>query len=342
MLKTAANPYIMPAEWENHTAVWLAWPYDKITFGSLNQPDNQLNPERLAKVEKEFIKILAALENSEKINLIIRNKSQHSHILQNVRMFEADYADVWTRDYLPTFVKDIEGSLTAIKWNYNAYGEKFTGLIKDNKVWPEINKGLKIKTAEPGVLLEAGAIEVNGNGILITTEQCLLKRNPNLTKRDYEKIFTKYFGVSKVIWLKEGLINDHTDGHIDELARFVSPNKIVCAYEDNKEDENYQILEKNYRTLQNSTDASGKPFEVIKLPMPHMTYDDRNKAPVSYVNFYIGNKVVLASTYKDTNDTEALEIIQSCFPDKKIVPIDCSEIIYGGGAVHCMTQQQPL
>jgi len=176
----------------------------------------------------------------------------------------------------------------------------------------------------------------------LTTEQCLLKRNPNLSKEEIEKIFAENIGINKVIWLKAGLVNDHTDGHIDEIARFVAPNKIVCAYEDNGEEENFKILDDNYQALKNATDVSGKSFEVIKLPMPHMVYDNGVKAPASYANFYIGNKVVLASIFNDPNDAKALEIIQSCFPDRKVIGIDCSEIIYGGGAIHCITQQEPI
>jgi len=149
-------------------------------------------------------------------------------------------------------------------------------------------------------------------------------------------------GVSKVIWLKNGLENDHTDGHIDELARFVAKNKIVCAYEDNTEEENFKTLDENYNILKNAADQDGKPFEIIKLPMPHMVYDNGVKAPVSYANFYISNKVVLVSTFNDANDAKAIEIIQSCFPDRKVIGIDCTDLIYGGGAIHCITQQEPL
>jgi agmatine deiminase len=262
--------------------------------------------------------------------------------LNRINFHLTNYADVWTRDYVPIFVKNHKNELTAVKWDYNAYGEKFTGLIKDNSVWAEINQELNINTVEPGIFLEAGGVEVNGGGTLLTTEQCLLKRNPHLKKEDYEQAFAEYLGITKVIWLKQGLVNDHTDGHIDELAKFVAPQSIVCAYEDDPADPNFQILEKNYQVLKNSADAFGKPFEVIKLPMSHIVYDDGNKAPVSYANFYIGNKVVLASIFNDPNDQKALDIIQSCFPNRKVVGIDCSEIIYGGGAIHCMTQQQPV
>jgi agmatine deiminase len=202
------------------------------------------------------------------------------------------------------------------------------------------------------LVLEGGAIDINGQGICITTEQCLLNENRNIgkTKKDIEKCLEDYLGVKKTIWLYEGLVNDHTDGHIDELARFVGPNTIVCAYEDNPNDENYTILKNNYETLQAATNLDGKPFKIIKLPMPHMNFEGTaagisgtdSKAPVSYTNFYIGNTVVLASIFNDPNDAKALEIIQSCFPDRKVVGIDCSDIIYGGGAIHCMTQQQPI
>ncbi len=332
--------FIMPAEWEPHEAVWLAWPYDKISFGSLNQKNNQFNPERLPKIETQFKKIIDALASSETVNLIVRDVKNHSEI-KNARLFEADYADVWTRDYIPAFVKTNKGKLAAVKWNYDAYGEQFADLMKDNNVWTTINQQLKIDTFEPKIILESGAIESNGNGTLLTTEQCLLKRNQNLTKTDYENIFADHLGISRVIWLNQGLANDHTHGHVDEIARFVAPNKIVCAYEDNPADKNYPILKENFEILQQATDLDGKPFEVIKLPMPHLDYDDGNKAPVSYANFYIGNSVTLASIFKDPNDEKALKILQDCFPDRKVVPIDCSDIIYGGGAIHCMTQQQP-
>ncbi len=329
------SSYRFPAEWEKHEAVWLAWPYDTITFGSLNQKDNKMDAERLARVEKEFIKIINALKSSEQVNLIVRNKAEHTDLPSDVKMFEADYADVWTRDYIPTFVKNGEGELVATKWGYNAYGEKFAGLIKDNGVWSKINAELNINTVEPKIVLEAGAIETNGSGVLVTTEQCLLKRNPHLGKQDYEKAFAEFLGISKVIWLKAGLVNDHTDGHIDDVAKFVAPNKILCGYEDDEADENFEILKNNFEALQKEN------LEVVKLPMPHMRYDDGKKAPVSYANFYIGNKVVLVPIYNDPNDEKALKIIQSCFPDRKVIGIDCTDLIYGGGTIHCMTQQVP-
>ena len=332
----------MPAEWEPHSAVWLAWPYDRISFGSLNEPDGKPDRERLTRVESKFAEIIAELSKSEQVELLVMENQEHSNILTNIRMLpnvtihEVDYADVWTRDYAPSFVLDGDGKSTAVKWEYNAYSKKFPMLIKDNGVFKKLQQELKMKMIEPGMVMEGGAIEVNGNSTLLTTEQCLLKRNPNLSKGEIEKFFSKYLGIKKTIWLKDGIMGDHTDGHIDEVAKFIAVNKVVCAYEDNNKDENYEILKNAYEFLK------AELLEVIKLPMPHMTYHGGERAPASYVNFYIGNKVVLMPTFNDPNDAKALEIIRSQFPNRKVTGIDCSDIIYGGGAMHCLTQQQPV
>lgn len=330
----------IPGEWERHKVVRLAWPYDKTTFGTLNEKDEVLNEGRLKKVEDIYLQIFQALEGSDKVKLFVKEDFQNDLIPKSVEMIVADYADVWTRDYMPIFIKDENDKVKAVKFIYNAYGEKFEGLIKDNEVWGNLVG--PIETIHTELILEGGAIESNGEGIILTTEECLLKRNPNLSKEEIEKLLFKYVGAKKVLWLKAGLINDHTDGHIDEIARFVSPTKILCAYEDNEQDENYEILKKNYEDLCSFTDSDGKSFEVIKLPQPHMIYANGEKAPVSYCNFFIGNKVVLVTVFGDPNDDKAVEIIQACFPDRKVVPINCKELIYGGGAIHCITAQEPL
>jgi agmatine deiminase len=200
-----------------------------------------------------------------------------------------------------------------------------------------------MRVEKAGIIVEGGAIDVNGLGVCLTTEECLLNenRNPGKTRAEIEKYLGDYLGVRKTIWLGNGLVNDHTDGHIDEIARFVSPGRIVCAFEDDPGDENYGTLRANYKTLTGAADIDGRPFDVIKLPMPHVRYEDGRKAPVSYTNFYIGNSVVLAPVFKDENDAAALKILRGCFPGREVVGIDCSDIIYGGGAIHCMTQQQP-
>lgn len=190
--------------------------------------------------------------------------------------------------------------------------------------------------------MEGGAIEVNGQGTLLTTEQCLLARNGGkISKEQYEKYFADYLGITKTIWLKEGIAGDHTDGHIDEVARFVTPNKVVCAYEDDKTDENYVALNDVYESLKGQKGSRGEELEIIKLPMPHVRYSNGEKAPASYANFFIGNSAVLIPKFNDPNDEKAFEIIKSHFPGREAVSIDCSEMIYGGGSIHCATREVP-
>jgi len=342
MNKQNNQSYLMPAEWEPHSAVWLAWPYDEDTF-----------PGRVEKAEAVFARMIDALHPSERVELLVLDEKMKAHAsetiaetgadLSSINFHTTDYADVWLRDTGPTFVKDKAGKTVITKWIFNSWGNKFPELLKDGVIPDRISEWKRLLVVRPEIVIEGGAIEVNGRGVCLTTEQCLLNgnRNPGKTKTDLEKYLREYLGIKKTVWLKEGLANDHTDGHIDELARFVTPDKIVCAYEEDEEHENYRILKANYEALSEATDINGKPFEIIKLPMPHMHYEDGTKAPVSYTNFYIGNTVVLAATFNDQNDGEALKIIEDCFPGRRVVGIDCSDIIYGGGAVHCMTQQQP-
>lgn len=337
------NPnYTMPAEWEPHEAVWLAWPYDEITF-----------PDRVEKAEDVFVEMIKALEGSERAELLVlddevkeraRVKLAAAGVGDDVVRFrETDYADVWLRDTGPIFVRDGSGEKVITKWIFNAWGGKFPELLKDGEIPGKIARWKDLPLVKAEVIVEGGAIDVNGAGVCLTTEQCLLNenRNPGMKKGDIEKFLGDFLGVRKTIWLGDGLLNDHTDGHIDEIARFVSRDTIVCAFEDDEDDENYATLQANYEILSDATNLNGKPFDIIKLPMPHVRYDGGEKAPVSYTNFYIGNTVVLAPVFNDENDRLALEILAKCFPGRKLVPIDCSDIIYGGGAVHCMTQQEP-
>mgnify|MGYP001264904480 FL=1 len=338
--------FYMPAEWEKHSAIWLAWPYDNTTF-----------PNSIPEIEKIYCRILKSLEESEKVNLFVleKDKKRIKKILEdsglnlkNITFYIEDYVDVWTRDYTPiTIINKKENKSAFVKWNYDAYGKGhdpyFSDLLKDDKVFDNILNNSTNLIFRPGIVLEGGAIDTNGNGTILTTEQCLLNssRNNDLSKEKNEEYLKKYLGIENIIWLKNGLVNDHTDGHIDEIARFVAPDTIVCAYEDDVNDQNHSILDSNYKILENSVDKNGNKFKVIKLPMPHMNYDNGEKAPVSYANFYIGNKVILMSLFNDVNDDKAKEIIQSLFPNHKVIGIDCSKVIYGGGAIHCMTMQQP-
>ena len=342
MNKGNESKYRMPAEWEPHSAVWLAWPYDEITF-----------PDRVNKAEAAFVKILGAVARSEAAELLVLDEEMEERAygmlaeagvdLTRINFHLTDYADVWLRDTGPIFVRNGAGKTVITKWIFNSWGNKFPELLKDAAIPGMIAEWKGIPVEEPQIIIEGGAIDVDGEGMCLTTEQCLLNgnRNPGKSKPEIEKYLEKYLGVKKTVWLKKGLVNDHTDGHIDELARFVAPGRIVCAFEDDPRDENFAILMNNYETLTAATDITSRPFDVIKLPMPHVRYDDGSKAPVSYTNFYIGNTVVLVPTFNDENDKKALGILKECFPGRVVLGIDCSDIIYGGGAIHCVTQQQP-
>lgn len=336
----------MPAEWEKHSAVWLAWPYGDITF-----------PNILSEIEDTYCEIIKKIEVSEKIKLIILSEFEKERIsklfinyginIKNITFYiKPDYADVWVRDYAPiTLFNKKNDKLAFVKWNYNAYGKGddpfFADLLKDDKVFNDILDKSKYEVFKPEIILEGGAVESNGKGTIMTTEQCLLNpnRNPDLDRSRTEIYLKAYLGAENIIWLKDGLTNDHTDGHIDEIARFVNSNTIVCAYENNKKDENYNILKENYNRFKKATNEKGKKFKLVKLPMPHMNYKNGEKAPVSYANFYIGNSVILMSVFNDPNDKKAMKIIQSLFKKHKVIGIDCSQLIIGGGAIHCLTMQ---
>jgi agmatine deiminase len=365
--KTAAMPaapFRMPAEWEKHKATWLSWPHDTITF-----------PDRVKKAEWAFIKIIQALHQSEQIELLVLDVPMQTRVqfllleddvdMSRVNFHITDYADVWLRDTAPTFVVPAPGAnsastasniindatpatnsaaqLNAVQWQFNAWGNKFTDLLKDAVLPIKISEWAGAGLIHSNIIAEGGAIETNGQGIILTTEQCLLNpnRNPDKSKQEIEKELCEKLGANKVIWLKQGITNDHTDGHIDEVARFVSADTIICGYEDDEKDPNFSILKANYETLSAARDAQGKAFKIIKLPMPHFKYNDNTQAPASYTNFYIGNGLVLAAVFNDVNDQKAMDILAAAFPEHKIVAIDSTNLIYGGGAVHCITQQQP-
>ncbi len=333
--------YHMPAEWEKHDAIWLSWPYDLDSFPETDR------------VEQAYISFIKAIHESELVNLLVKDEPMLSRVvellrgssinLKQVKFHVLNYADVWFRDYGPTFVVNCEKrKLAMVNWTFNAWGEKYTGMAGDGRIPCLINDDLRLECFKPGIILEGGSIEVNGCGTVITTEQCLLNknRNPGLERVDIETYLCEYLGVRKIIWLKQGIAGDDTDGHVDDIARFVDPTTVLCAYEDDPEDENYLTLKENYEILSGSTDQDGRPLKVIKLPMPGDVSKEK-RLPASFANFYIGNEVVLVPIFGQKNDQEALRIIQDVFPNRKVVGINCKEMVNGLGTIHCISQQQP-
>ncbi len=339
--------YHMPAEWEKHKATWLSWPHDPLTF-----------PNGVEKAEKTYLEIIGALQKSEDVNLFVTDndaKARVSGLLKSsgidqkrVKFHVWDYADVWMRDYGPIFlVNKNTKKLAMVHWIFDAWGGKYAELMKDTGMPDFINQELKIECFTPGIVLEGGSIDVNGSGTLMTTEQCLLNknRNPSLSRKDIERYLMDYLGVRNIIWIKGGIEGDDTDGHVDDIARFVNSNTVVCAYEEDERDENHSILKENYEMLLKAKDQDGNRLNVIRLPMPPRL-DDKftdggKRLPASYLNFYIGSEVVLVPVFGHKNDAIALKIIQEAFQNRKVVGINCSDLVYGLGAIHCITQQQP-
>ena len=333
----------MPAEWAPHSAIWLSWPHDTESFPYLD------------KTEEAYADFIAEISESEKVELQIVNETMREKAeamlrerntdLGNVRFHTADYADIWFRDYGPLFVVNPQTKeLAMTKWTFNAWGNKYAELLKDNKIPYSMNKSLKLKMFEAGIVLEGGSVEVNGKGTVLTTEQCLLNknRNPHLSREQIEKYLDDYLGAPHVIWLTYGIEGDDTDGHIDDIARFVNETTVVCAIEENPKDGNYTAMKQNFEILKGSYDQDGKPLTVIPLPMPGKIMADSGKRlPASYANFYIGNTKVLVPIFGTVQDEKALAVIRSVFPDKKVVGINATYIVYGFGTFHCMSQQQP-
>ncbi len=339
--------FYMPAEWRLHTATWLTWPKDPLTW-----------PERVPQVEEIYLQMMAALAPHEQVNLLVDDQETEALVrkrctfpaAENIVFHCIRTVDSWIRDYGPNFLVNDEGELAYNDFVFNAWGNKYEELKQDGAIPEKLQPLLAVPRFEPGIVLEGGAIDVNGAGCVLTTEQCLLNpnRNPLLSRTQIEQYLKDYLGVRRVLWLHDGIVGDDTDGHIDDIARFVSPTRIVCAVEDDPADANYEILQDNLRRLQNMTDARGEAFEIVTLPMPGFVAGstesvERNleRLPASYANFYIANKVVLAPVFGHANDSRAMNTLQGLFPDRRIVPINCEPLVWGMGTIHCVTQQQP-
>jgi agmatine deiminase len=332
---------MMPAEWEPHEATWLSWPKDPLTF-----------PEGvLPKVESAYVKMMLALSPKEKVHLLVDDGASRERVLRmledegsprNIEIHQIKTVDVWMRDYGPIFVRD-GGGLKLTKWTFNAWGGKYDELLADDSVVESIYPLLGMEPLRTGMILEGGSIDVNGKGTLLTTEQCLLNRNRNkgLARADIERGLKRYLGATNVVWLREGIEGDDTDGHIDDIARFVDPKTVLCAFEEDRSDPNHAVLRKNYEDLLKAKDQDGEPLSVEKLPMPGPVRSPHGRLPASYANFYIGNGAVLLPVFGHGNDGKAAAILEGHFPGRKIVPIDCAPLVWGLGAIHCVTQQQP-
>jgi agmatine deiminase len=342
--------YRMPAEWEPHAATWIAWPHHRGDW-----------PGKFEAIPWVYGEIVRHLHASEAVRILVHGPAvgrAARTVLgklpldrSRVSFWRVPTDRVWTRDYGPTFVtSDADGKCSLIHWGFNAWA-KYPNWRRDADVPRRLADGLLLPAWRPAVrgrpvVLEGGSIDVNGRGLLLTTEECLLskeqQRNPGLTRKAYEKLFADYLGVRKVIWLGCGITGDDTHGHVDDLARFVGPRTVLTVVERDPADANYAPLQDNLRRLREARDLDGRPLEVVELPMPEPLWFGGQRLPASYANFYIANNRVLVPTFNDPNDRRALEILAGLFPGRTVVGIHAVDLVWGFGTLHCLTQQQPL
>ena len=321
-----ARRFRMPAEWEPHEATWIAWPHEKTDW-----------PGKFAPVPWVYGEIVRRLARVERVRILVRDAAMERSArrvlkkcgvdLRAVQFFHHATNRSWTRDYCPIFVRDQVGNPVITNWIFNGWA-KYDNWQHDNAVPAFVSAALGVPQVEPGIVLEGGSIDVNGAGLLLTTEECLLSpiqaRNPGLGREELERIFAEYLGVERVVWLKNGIAGDDTHGHVDDIARFVNADTVAIA----GGGENVEVLKK-------------AGLRIVELPMPQPVCFNGQLLPASYANFYIANGLVLVPTFNDPNDRVALKALAECFPDREVTGIHCTDLVLGLGALHCMTMQQP-
>jgi agmatine deiminase len=375
----AALGYTFPAEWEPHSGTWFSWPRPEgISFPD----KYHTVPENLARIfaaiaPREAVHINVPNGNYERI--VKAELKQHGCGLKNIFFHHIKTNESWCRDHGPAFLRrviprkyprspkgelrrlQLRYELAVVDWGFNAWGGKYPPYDDDDAVPTRIAEEFKLplfyphtigvspmenhgRDAHDTVVMEGGSIDVNGAGTLLTTTDCLLNknRNPGLSKLQIEQYLKDYYGQQHICWLTGGIDGDDTDGHIDDLARFISPTKIVIGMDDDPKDSNFKVLKSARKQLEKLRDQDGRPFEIIEIPMPGVVEFDNQRLPATYVNFYFVNGALLVPTYRHKkNDKRAIEILQQHLPKHKVIGIDCTELIWGLGAIHCLSQQQP-
>ena len=343
----------MPPEWAPHLACYLVWPHNRETW-----------PGKFEVIPPLYADMVAAIAQFEPIRLIVNIEAQIPEVralireaariqkydddatIRRIEIFYLPTNDSWTRDHGPIFVNRIDGgspSQIALDWRFNSWGEKYGAFDLDDVVPQKLGARYGFEVIEPGIVLEGGSIDVNGSGSLLTTESCLLNpnRNPDLTRTEIEDYLKVYLGVTNVLWLGDGIAGDDTDGHIDDLARFVSPDTIVTVVEEDPTDANYKILRENLNRLRKMGDQNNQPFKIETLPMPPALTHEDTRIPASYANFYIANNGILMPTFECPQDAIATAKLAHLFPHRRIVAVPSTDLVWGLGSVHCLTQQHP-
>ena len=340
--------YYMPAEWATHKATWLSYPHNEDSW-----------PGKIETIFPSYHIFIKTLAEAEDVHINVQDEAMRQHVAQALEVMGTDMNriffhlfptnDAWCRDHGPAYLlnRDNPGQHAIVNWNHNAWGGKYPYEL-DTQIPVHIYNCLHqsdpdLKLFEPGIVMEGGSIDVNGVGDLLTTTSCLLNpnRNPHLNQQQIEGYLRDYYGVDNIIWLGDGIMGDDTDGHVDDLSRFISEDTIITAVEEDSWDENYDVLQKNLKKLNSCRLANGKQPTIVELPMPDMVFYENQRLPASYANFYIANDTVIFPTYRCLSDNEAAYILEACFPDREIIGIDSTDIVWGLGSFHCLSQQIP-
>ncbi len=335
----------MPAEWEPQEAVWFVWPRDPLTW-----------PDRVDQARGTFLNAMRHVTPHQRVDLVVHHDladqakaTVAAAGIKNVAFHAVDHQDSWIRDYGPTYLvrRGADGvrERMAVKWDFNAWGNKYASLLKDKGVVAQLGDRVAAPLHHVAIVLEGGSIDVDGQGTLLTTEQCLLNknRNPDLDREQVEAHLKAYVGVDKVLWLGDGIEGDDTDGHVDDITRFVAPGLVATCVEEDRNHPNHAPLDDNLQRLRNMTDARGRPLRIVELPMPKdIVADEGRPLPAAHGNFLITNGAVLLPTFGGPSDLVAQRRLQQCFKDRPVVPLDCSDLVWGMGAIHCLSQQVPV
>ncbi|MGE0041859.1 MAG: agmatine/peptidylarginine deiminase [Vicinamibacterales bacterium] len=343
----AEHGYAFPPEWQRHAGTWISWP----------RPEGISFPDRYHESVEDVIAVIAAIAAREPVHLIVPNANYERIVrdvldvrgvrLGRVRFHHIPTNECWTRDHGPAFVQRTRRGrreTAIVDWGYNAWGGKYPPYDADDAVPTRVGAALGLPVFLPGIVMEGGAVDMNGEGTVLTTTSCLLNpnRNPGLSRAEVEEYLRAYYGQRHVVWLGDGIAGDDTDGHVDDLARFVGPRTIVTGVETDPADANYKVLRDNRRRLDTARDADGRPFEIVELPMPRPVVHKGDRLPATYVNFLFVNGALLVPTFRQpARDRKALAILQRLLPRHEVVGVPCTDLIWGLGAIHCLTQQQP-
>jgi agmatine deiminase len=344
----AATPaelgYYFPAEFAPQESMWLSWPHKEESW-----------PGKIDTIYAPYSLFIKEVSKGQKVNINVADAAMKNfalgHLekagvnLDQIRFHFFPTNDAWCRDHGPAFLINpkAEQKKVLVKWEYNAWGEKYPPHDLDNQIPIKIADELGIPCFRPGIVMEGGSVEFNGKGTLLTSEACLLNenRNPHLNQEQIEKFLCDYYGVNHILWVGDGIVGDDTDGHIDDITRFVNSDTVVTVVEENKSDENHHLLQENLDRLKQMRLEDGKQLNIVELPMPSPVIYEDQRLPASYANFYIANESVIVPIFRDKNDQKALDILTNCFPNRRVVGIDSTDIIWGLGSFHCLSQQEP-